>query len=114
MNYFRTLDWGPWLYSLLKGAIGAGASSLTAMLSTLAVDPNDFALGSSKSLKVSIVCFLFSFSKYCFTFLQANALPPVKIVTTVETVSQTHYPEAKTTTTVEETKIVPAPVATEK
>jgi hypothetical protein len=31
VNFFRTLEWGPWLYTLLKGAIGA---SVTVMLST--------------------------------------------------------------------------------
>ena len=111
-NFFETLEWGPWLYTLLKGAIGAAASSVTVMLSTLAVDPADFALGSAKSVKVMVISFAFSFVKSAFLFLQANPLPPVKIVTTTETIEQTHHPDVKTTTPVQETKVEPA--ATDK
>ena len=105
MNYFRTLAWGPWLYSLLKGAIGAGASSITVMLSTLAVDPVDFRVGSAKSLTVMAWSFGISFAKYAFTFLQASGLPPVQTVTTTETVTHESHPPATVTTTVQETKL---------
>ena len=114
MNYFRTLAWGPWLYSLLKGAIGAGASSITVMLSTLAVDPVDFRVGSVKSLTVMAWSFGISFAKYALTFLQANALPPVKTVTTTQTVTADTALPSVTTTTIQETKLTPATDGPEK
>jgi hypothetical protein len=104
MNFFRTLAWGPWLGALLKGGIGAGASSLTAMLATFTVDPNDFQPGSAKSVKVMAVCFAFSFTKAAFLYLQNNPLPQVQTVTTVETIEKQKNPPATVTTTVQETK----------
>ena len=81
MNFFRTLDWGPWLWNLLKGGISAGASSVTVMFSTAIVDPADFRIGSAKSLTVMAWSFGVSFAKYAFLFLQSNPLPSVKTVT---------------------------------
>ena len=107
MNFFRTLDWGPWLYRLLKGAVGAGSSSIVSMFGTFAVDPKDFYPGSAKSLKVMGITFLYSFGKYVFTYLQDSPLPPIKTVTTTQVTSQTSNPKATVVQTVEKTEMTP-------
>lgn len=79
LNGFWTgLDWDNWLYGLIKGFIGGGATSVYAAFGTMIVDPKDFAFGSSKSFQVMGWVFFFSALMSTFAFLSKSALPEMK------------------------------------
>ena len=104
MGYFQSLDWGNWLYGLLAGSISGGANSVSGALGAVIVDPKHFAIGSASSFKLMAVIFGLTFLKDASLYLAQKPLPPVKTVTTTETVVQKTHPTATVTTTVEETK----------
>lgn len=108
MRFLTDLDWGSWLYGLLWGSIGGGANSVSGALAAAIVAPQQFAVGSNASFKLMGMIFLLTFLKDAALYLAQKPLPPVKTVTITETVEQQHHPEAKVTTTVEETKMTQA------
>jgi hypothetical protein len=105
MQFFRDLDWGNWLYGLFYGSIGGGANSVSGALGAVIVDPKHFAFGSTSSFKLMGVIFLLTFMKDASLYLAQKPLPPIKTVTTTETVQQTTRPAATVTTTIEQTQM---------
>jgi hypothetical protein len=105
MQFFRDLDWGNWLYGLFYGSIGGGANSVSGALGAVIVDPKHFAFGSAASFKLMGVIFLLTFMKDASLYLAQKPLPPIKTVTTTETVQQTTRPASTITTTIEQTQM---------
>lgn len=105
MNFLTGMDWSGWLYGLLAGAIGGGATAVYGAMAATMVDSSDFAFGSPKSLKLMGMMFAMSFIKDAALYLKQNPMPKVVTVTTVETVERQKNPPATVTTRVEETKI---------
>ena len=108
MSLLDNLDWGSWIYGLLYGAIGGGASAVVSGVTVALNDPKDYGVGSGKFMGLVATVFLANAAMSMFLYLKQTPLPAVKTVTTVQTVEQETKP-TKTITTVEETKLSPKP-----
>ena len=108
MSLLDNLDWGSWIYGLLYGAIGGGASAVVSGVTVALNDPKDYGVGSGKFMELVITVFMANAAMSMFLYLKQTPLPAVKTVTTVQTVEQETKP-TKTITTVEETKLSPKP-----
>lgn len=77
-----TLNWGQWIYGLVAGFIGGGASSATSGLAAIGIDPSHFNLGSttgglSHVLTLVGATFVVSGVLHALAFLSQMPLPPV-------------------------------------
>lgn len=75
------LDWAHWLYGLVSGFIGGGASAVTSGLTAIGIDPEHFNLGSSphglRHVGALIgATFLVSGGISAFAYLKQSPLPP--------------------------------------
>ncbi len=77
-GFWSGLDWDTWAYSLIKGAISAGAGAVNSAFAALVIDPKDFAFGSEKSLHLIGWTFLFGVMTFTFAFLSKSGLPEAK------------------------------------
>ncbi len=111
MSIFENLDWGSWIYGLLYGAIGGGASAVVSGITVALNDPKDYGIGSGKFIGLVVTVFVANAAMSMFLYLKQTPLPAVKTVATVQTVEQEGKP-TKTITTVAETKLSPNPPVT--
>jgi hypothetical protein len=110
MKFFTGLAWGQWFYGLMAGFIGGGANAVSSGVAANFLDPNDFAMGSTKGLQLMGLTFLGSGVISAAFYLQKHPVPDIITQTTVTTVTQ---PEPGTTviSKVQETEVKHAPPA---
>jgi len=106
VSLLDNLDWGSWIYGLLYGAIGGGASAVVSGVTVALNDPKDYGVGSGKFMELVITVFLANAAMSMFLYLKQSPLPAVKTVATIQTIEQEGHP-TKTVTTVAETKLSP-------
>lgn len=71
------LEWGHWLYGLISGFIGGGASAISSFVANNFTDPKDFNLGSGlhHTLVNAGVNFLVAGGITAFAYLKQSPLP---------------------------------------
>src|SRR4051812_28333217 len=104
-NAFDNLDWGSWVYGMLWGAIGGGASAVVSGVTVALNDPKDYGIGSGKFIGLVVTVFIANAAMSMFLYLKQNPLPTMKTVTTVQTVEKQQNPPVVVTTTVQQTKV---------
>ncbi len=108
MRILEDLDWGSWVYGLVWGSIGGGASAVVSGVTVSLTDPKDYAFGSGKFFTLFATVFFANAAMSMFLYLKQNPLPTVKTVTTVKTVEQQQEPKATVITTVQKTEVTPS------
>ncbi len=102
---FGELDFGDWAKGLISAFVSGGATAVTGGAAVTMVDPDHFAVGTSKFIEVTAAMFLMSGTMSMFAFLRTKPIPDVKTITTaVATTVQAGLPP-KIVTTVQETHV---------
>lgn len=106
-GFWTGLDWDNWLYNLIKGVISAGAASAQNGVIAAGLSPQNFALGSSGSLKFMGLSWFFGALMFTLAFMSKSGLPDKK--QREETVAETKpLPKGgQVTVTTKDTSIVP-------
>jgi len=106
------LNWGTWLYGLVSGFIGGGASAVTASIVLPAVDGKDFnfATGLHNLALVAGALFIVHGGMTAAAYLAKSPLPSVETTVTVATTTQVGE-APKVTTTVSATTQDTKPIA---
>jgi hypothetical protein len=106
MPGFGRLDWSNWLYALFSALISGGAAGVVGSVGVSALDPERFAIGSTRFFAMAGMLFTTHAFVAFFNFLKQHPLPTeITTVTTVQTVRG----NGATTTTVAHTETIPAP-----
>lgn len=79
MSKFK-LRWATWLYGLLGGVIGGGASSVTSSFVVMGITPQSYNLHTelSHTLKLFFGCFLINGIISAFLWLKQKPLPELE------------------------------------
>lgn len=106
MPFFKDLDWGIWLQSIIAAFISGGASAITAAFTVSQQDPKDYYIGSTKFWMLGISVFVVSGIVSVCAFLKQSPLPPPEVKeTTVSKIEVKDSPPAPPVTTVTTLKI---------
>lgn len=71
----QNLDWGNWIYGLLAGFIGGGASAVTSGVTVSYIDPKDWAIGSAHFYQLCTTMFLIHGGLSAFFYLKQHPVP---------------------------------------
>lgn len=73
----KVLDWTDWLYGLVGGFIGGGASGVIASLAAMGITPESYnlSLKLGSTLKLFLACFILNGAISMFLWLKQKPLP---------------------------------------
>jgi hypothetical protein len=97
------IDFTDWARGLIGAVISGGSNAVVAGFSVGAVDPKDFAIGSTNSFHVMGLMFLFSGVLGGAAFLAKRPVPDLKTVTKTVQTTEPQQDGAKVVSTVKET-----------
>jgi hypothetical protein len=84
-----SLNWSAWFYGIVQAVIKGGATSASAGISVIVVDPDHFNLQTGKFWAVMGTSFVVGAATNFFSFLQNNPVPTQKTQTTMQTTTTT-------------------------